>query len=223
MAMFTVDFIDFFKELSQNNNKKWFDQNRKRYEEHVKTPFYNFVEGMIKKIQVDDPQIKITPKESIFRINRDIRFAKDKTPYKTQMSALISRPGKKDKGFPGIYFSMDAANIMIYGGAHILERDRKYSIRKYISEHLDTFSKLLADRVFKEKYGGIHGDKNKRIEPEFNDAAEKQPLLFNKAFYYYAKLDAKLILDPGLEDIFMDYYLAAKPMREFLISALSKS
>ncbi len=221
MAMFTADFIDFFKELSQNNNKKWFDQNRKRYEESVKTPFHNFVEGMIKKIQADDPEVKITPAESIFRINRDIRFSRDKTPYKTQMSALISRTGKKDKGFPGIFFSMGAANIMIYGGAHSLERERKYSIRKYISEHPDKFSKLLADRVFKDKYGRIHGDKNKRIPAEFNDAAEKQPLLFNKAFYYYAKLDAKLILDPNLEDIFMDYYLAAKPMREFLISALS--
>ena len=66
MAMFTEDFMDFFKELSQNNNKRWFDQNRKRYEEYLKTPFYNFVEGMIKKIQADDPEIKITPKESIF-------------------------------------------------------------------------------------------------------------------------------------------------------------
>lgn len=221
MDMFTVDFINFFKELSPNNNKKWFDQNRKRYEVSVKTPFHNFVERMIKKIQADDPEVKITPAESIFRINRDIRFSRDKTPYKTQMSALISRTGKRDKGFPGFFFSMGAANIMIYGGAHSLERERKYSIRKYISEHLEAFSKLLVDRVFKDKYGGIHGDKNKRIPAEFNDAAEKQPLLFNKAYYYYAKLDVKMILDPSLEDIFMDYYLAAKPMREFLISAVS--
>ncbi len=221
MAMFTADFIDFFKELSQNNNKKWFDQNRNRYEESVKTPFHSFVERMIKKIQADDPEVKITPGESIFRINRDLRFSKDKTPYKTQMSALISRTGKKDKGFPGIFFSIGAANIMIYGGAHSIEKDRLYSIRKYISEHPDTFSKLLDDRVFKDKYGRIHGDKNKRIPVEFNDAAEKQPLLFNKAFYYYAKLDVKLTLDPSLVDIFMDYYLTAKPMREFLISALN--
>ncbi len=221
MAMFTADFIDFFKELSQNNNKKWFDQNRNRYEESVKTPFHSFVERMIKKIQADDPEVKITPGESIFRINRDLRFSKDKTPYKTQMSALISRTGKKDKGFPGIFFSMGAANIVIYGGAHSIEKDRLYSIRKYISEHPDTFSKLLTDLVFKDKYGRIHGDKSKRIPSEFNDAAEKQPLLFNKAFYYYAKLDIKLILDPSLVDIFMDYYLAAKPMREFLINAVT--
>ena len=221
MAMFTEDFIDFFKELSQNNNKKWFDQNRNRYEKSVKAPFRSFVERMIEKIQADDPEVKITPAESIFRINRDIRFSKEKTPYKTQMSALISRTGKKDKGFPGFFFSIGAANIMIYGGAHSLEKDRRYSIRKYISEHLEAFSKLLDDRVFKEKYGRIHGDKNKRIPAEFNDAAEKQPLLFNKAYYYYAKLDVKLILDHNLADIFMDYYLAAKPMREFLITALS--
>jgi len=221
MAMFTVDFIDFFKELSQNNNKKWFDQNRNRYEKSVKTPFHSFVEGMIEKIQADDPEVKITTKESIFRINRDIRFSKDKTPYKTQMSALISRTGKKDKGFPGFFFSIGATNIMIYGGARSIEKDRLHSIRKYISGHMEAFSKLLDDRVFKDKYGRIHGDKNKRIPAEFNDAAEKQPLLFNKAYYYYAKLDVKLILDPSLEDIFMDYYSAAKPMREFLISAVS--
>jgi len=221
MAIFKVDYIDFFKELSQNNYKKWFDQNRSRYEESAKTPFYSFVARMIEKIQTNDPEVKITTKESIFRINRDIRFSKDKTPYKTQMSALISRTGKKDKGFPGFFFSMGALNIMIYGGAHSVERDRVYSIRKYISDHLDEFSKLLADRVFKGKYGRIHGDKNKRIPAEFKDAAEKQPLLFNKAFYYYAKLDVKKILDANLVDIFMDYYLAAKPMREFLISAVS--
>ncbi len=221
MAMFTADYIDFFKELSLNNNKKWFDQNRNRYEESVKIPFYSFVERMIEKIQADDPEVKITTKESIFRINRDIRFTKDKTPYKNHMSALISRTGKKDKGFPGFFFSLSAENIMIYGGAHSIEKDRLHSIRKYISEHLETFSKLLDDRVFKDKYGRIHGDKNKRIPTEFNEAAEKQPLFFNKAYYYFAKLNVKLILDPNLEDIFMDYYLAAKPMREFLISAVS--
>ncbi len=221
MAVFTEDFIHFFKELSQHNNKVWFDRNRNRYEKSVKTPFHSFVERMIEKIQADDPRVTITPAESIFRINRDIRFSKDKTPYKTRMSALISRTGKKDKGFPGFFFSMGAENMMIYGGAHSLERDRLYSIRKYISENPDTFSRLLDDRVFKDKYGRIHGDINKRIPAEFKDAAEKQPLLFNKAFFYFAKLDAKLILDPRLVDIFMDYYIAAKPMREFLISAIS--
>ena len=221
MSLFNVDYINFFKELSQNNQKKWFDQNRSRYEESVKTPFFSFVEGMIEKVQADDPEVKITTKESIFRINRDIRFSKDKTPYKTHMSALISRTGKKDKGFPGFFFSMGASNIMIYGGAHSIERERLYNIRKYISEHLDEFSKLLAARSFKEKYGRIHGDKNKRIPAEFTEAAEKQPLLFNKDFYYYTKLDAKKILDTNLVDIFMDYYLAAKPMREFLITAVS--
>ena len=61
MATFTIDFIDFFKELAQNNSKKWFDQNRNRYEKSIKTPFRSFVERMIEKIQADDPEVKITP------------------------------------------------------------------------------------------------------------------------------------------------------------------
>lgn len=222
MTVFTTDFIDFFRELSQNNNKKWFDLNRKRYEESVKAPFYSFVESLIEKIQADDKEINITPAEPIFRINRDIRFSKDKTPYKTFMSALISRRGKKDKGFPGFFFSMGGENIRIYGGAHSLEKDRLYRIRKHISEHLDTFSNLLNDPLFKEKYGKIHGDKNKRIPAEFHEAAISQPLLFNKSFYYYATLGAKQILNPNLIDIFLDYYFAAKPMREFLIRAVTR-
>ncbi len=160
MELFSEDFIDFFKELSKNNNKEWFDLNRKRYETFVKTPFHSFVERIIEKMQADDPEIKITPKESIFRINRDIRFSMDKTPYKTHVSALISRTGKRDKDFPGFYFSIDTENITIYGGAHSLEKDHLYNIRKYISEDLNTFSKLLADPIFKKKYGFIHGDTN---------------------------------------------------------------
>ena len=221
MALFTEDFINFFKELSKNNNKKWFDQNRKRYEESVKNPFRAFVEMMIDKIKADDPKVKITPAESIFRINRDIRFSRDKTPYKNHMSALISRTGKKERGFPGFAFRLGADGVGVYGGAHDLEKNRLHSVRQYISEHLDSFSELLNDNEFKDKYRRIQGDKNKRIPIEFKEAAEKQPLLFNKDFYYIATLNAKLILEDSLVDILMDYYFAAKPMREFLINAMA--
>lgn len=221
MTTFTQDYIDFFKELSENNNKDWFDKNKKRYEQSVKEPFHAFVVSLIERIRAGDPRIILTPAESIFRIHRDIRFSRDKTPYKTHMSALISRTGKKDKSFPGIFFSIGAENITIYGGAHRLETDRLSAIRKYIAGHLDTFSALMDDPLFKDKYGRIHGDKSKRIPAEFNEAAGKQPLLFNKTFYYYAELDVKLILKSGLVDLFMDYYSAAESVREFLIRAVS--
>ena len=101
MAFFTRDFIDFFKELSADNKKEWFDLNRKRYETSIKRPFAEFVQEMVDRIRADDPAVDISTKDAIFRINRDIRFSNDKTPYKTYMAALVSANGKKDKGTPG--------------------------------------------------------------------------------------------------------------------------
>ncbi|HNR54889.1 MAG TPA: DUF2461 family protein, partial [Flavobacteriales bacterium] len=86
MAWFTNDFNDFFKDLAKNNNKEWFDANRKRYEASVKEPFTAFVAEAIKRIGKHDKAVRIEPKEAIFRINRDIRFSKDKTPYKLNAS-----------------------------------------------------------------------------------------------------------------------------------------
>ena len=94
MAWFEKEFIAFFLELEVNNHKEWFHENKKRYEQYVKEPFYNFVAEMIKRINKDDPSIAIEPKEAIFRINRDIRFSKDKQPYKNYYHALVRAPLK---------------------------------------------------------------------------------------------------------------------------------
>ena len=89
--MFNEEYLDFFKELAQFNKKEWFDENRKRYEKSVKIPFKKFVTELIQEIQKIDPEVEIEAKDAVFRINRDIRFSKDKTPYKIQMSAILRR------------------------------------------------------------------------------------------------------------------------------------
>jgi len=215
MAFFTRDFIDFFKELSADNKKEWFDLNRKRYETSIKRPFAEFVQEMIDRIRADDPAVDISTKDAIFRINRDIRFSNDKTPYKTHMAALVSAKGKKDKGYPGIYFQLSADEIRIYGGAHSVDKDILHRIRTQIAANLEEFSGLLTAKEFKNKFGEIHGEKNKRIPPEFQAAAQKQPLIFNKGFYYFSTLEGKLLLDEKLADVFMEYYQVGKPVNEF--------
>jgi len=96
MSYFTKDFIKFLKGLNKNNEREWFHANKKDYVTHVKDPFKAFVQLIIDKMQKVDPTVVITPKDAIFRINRDIRFSKDKTPYKTNVSAAISAGGRKD-------------------------------------------------------------------------------------------------------------------------------
>src|SRR6056300_1464554 len=102
--MITKEYFDFFAELEKNNNKEWFDKNRKRYAKHVKEPFKKLVSDLITEVSFIDSDIAtLEPKNAIFRINRDIRFSNDKTPYKTFNGAVIAPKGKKDHTTPGIY------------------------------------------------------------------------------------------------------------------------
>lgn len=220
MSFFTKDFLEFFRELEQNNNRDWFHGNKKRYDASVKKPFNNFVEEMISRIHAVDPEVAIPAKDAIFRINRDIRFSKDKSPYKTHMAAVISREGRRNHAEPGLYFHLGADKVYLGGGAYQLDKQPLYNVRKTIAENTDEFQKLIEDKQFKKKFGGIKGEQNKVLPKEFKEAAETQPLIYNKQFYYMAELSPNVVVKKDLADRFMDYYLASRNMAEFLKSAM---
>ncbi|MBU2494100.1 MAG: DUF2461 domain-containing protein [Bacteroidetes bacterium] len=220
MSHFTKDFIKFLKDLSKNNNREWFNENKKRYESSVKEPFFNFIDEMITRINMDDPSVTIEPKDAIFRIYKDVRFSKDKSPYKTQASAVISPGGRKDLVYPGMYIEINHIDFKIYGGLYQLDKNQLQAVREHITANLLKFSKLLNDKKFKTTYGEISGEKNKRVPPEFAEALAKQPLIANKQFYFFDRLDHETILKPNLTDIVMKHYHTAKPINTFLKEAL---
>jgi len=220
MQYFTKEYIDFFKELEKNNHKDWFDLNRKRYEEHVKKPFKIFVERMIFLTQTDDKTIAVESKNCLFRINRDIRFSKDKTPYKTHMSAAISRNGKKEMGIPGLYFQLSHKGIGIFGGVYNPTKEQLEDIRYQIANDISGFQEAITTKEFKKYWGSIKGAKNKILNKDLKPIAEKEPLLFNKQFYYGAEIDAKNITSDNLDQTIFDYYLASKSIRVYLTKAI---
>jgi len=222
MPYFNQDFLDFFKELAGNNNKDWFDVNRKRYEREVKVPFQKFIEHMISLVHKEDPKVNITYKESIFRINRDIRFSKDKTPYKTQVSGIISRGGKKDKVTPGIYIQLTPEHVRVYGGIFSCDKEQLYDIRSYILTHGNDFQKAYKNKTFVDKFGEIRGERNKMIPKEFRELGEKEELIYNKQFYYFGQMEPEVVLDEKLPEMIMSYYRASEPVKDFLEKALTE-
>lgn len=223
MKYFNPAFIDFFKNLSANNSKEWFDANRKVYESEVKKPFQVFVDEMISRIQKHEPEVQIKAADAIMRINNDIRFSKDKTPYKTHMAANISVYGKKDKSYPGFYFQLSADKIAVYGGAYMMETPVLNSLRNYIAQNQKIFKSVYSEKHFTEKFGHIQGEKNKKLSPELTEAAEKEPLIFNKQFYFTAELPASLILSENLPEKLMEYYQAGSGLNEFLKKAFRQT
>lgn len=221
MIYFSPDYLEFFKELAANNNKEWFDRNRKRYETVVREPFKNFIGQLISEMSKSDPELDIEAKDAIFRINRDIRFSKDKTPYKLNNSALISPAGRKDKNNPGIYLEFGPEMLGVYGGIYMPSPTQVQKVRSYMLENLKGWEAAINKTAFRKAYGEIQGEKSKRIPKEFREAAEKHPLLYNKQWYYHADLSPEVILSENLMDTILDLWNKAQPVKNFLSNAIA--
>jgi len=219
MAFFEKDFLQFFKELRKNNDREWFLANKPRYISSVKEPFEKFVEATIETMKPVMPHLLITPKESIFRIYRDTRFSKDKTPFKEHVSAAIVPGGRKNMSQPGIYIQMNDVDVRIYSGTYGPEKDKLAAIRNKIASDPKAFQKLYKKKNFVESYGEIRGEKNKRLPKDLREAAEIEPLIFNKGFYYFVSLPADTVLNPNFPKLVLKYYKLAQPLNDFFHSA----
>lgn len=222
MIYFTPDYLNFFKQLAANNNKEWFDANRKRYENVVKKPFQLFIDDLIVSLSKVDSEIQITSKEAIFRINRDIRFSNDKTPYKLQQSAIISKEGRADKTHPGLYVELGPEHFRIYGGLYMPSTAEIQKVREAMVNQSDKFKMLIENPSFKNNYGAIKGEKQKRIPKEFKVAVENQPLILNKQWYYFAEFEPEKILEEDLLAVVVAYYKSGLEVKEFFRNALHK-
>ena len=224
MAFFTPDFLQFFIELAPNNHKDWFDLNRKRYEKSVKEPFKDFVEHMIKEIAKTDVSFKdLEAKDCIFRINRDIRFSKDKTPYKMNVSAVVAPEGNKSKAVNGIYFEFGPEHVRVYGGIYEIDKDDLLTVREGIANDLKGFQEAYTNPRFKKVFGTILGEKNKVLPKELKEAAEKESLIFNKQWYFYAQFDAETVLDPKLDQLLLDCFEAGKPVEHYFNKLIKRN
>ncbi len=219
MIYFKKDFINFFIELATNNNKAWFDKNRVRYEKTIKMSFKLFVTQLITEIQKFDPDIMIDPKNAIFRINRDVRFSKNKSPYKNNVGAYISRISKKEE-FAAYYVQLDAEHLWIGGGLYDLTTESLYKVRQEILYNEKEFNKIINEKNFKDSYGQILGAKNKILKPPFKEYAAGIPLLLNKQFYFMQKFPIETIFKEDLPRFVAKELSKAYSFNSFLRMAL---
>ncbi len=218
--MLSSDILQFLYELSQNNNKDWFNKNKDRYESSVKKPFEAFVGNLIGQIGHFEPGFQTTAKESVFRIHRDTRFSSDKTPYKTHLSAVFTSRGRKTMHEPGYYFQLSFGSLSLGGGAYFLDKEPLAKVRQAIAGDAQNFRRLIGAAAFADRFGEIQGEKNKILPPELREAAASEPLLFNKQFYFMTDLDPELVTRPDAVAQIAAYFEAAKPVNEFFRNAL---
>jgi uncharacterized protein (TIGR02453 family) len=154
--------IAFLAELSENNAKPWFEEHRSTYE-RLRSEWIVLVGQVIDGISQFDPSVGIvSPKDALFRINRDVRFSADKRPYKTTFSAAICPQGRSS-GLPAYYFQINEAGVlMIAGGVYMPDPTTLARIRRHIAEHPERLSEVLADPAFAAAFGTVGGERLKR-------------------------------------------------------------
>lgn len=161
--MFQTATLNFLTNLSKNNNKIWLDENRNRYLA-AKNDFENFVSSLIKKIAAFDNDIKeLQAKDCTFRLNRDIRFSKDKTPYKVNMGASLNKGGKKSI-YAGYYFHLEPGNKSFAGGGLWMPMPPELKkVRQEIDYNFDEFQGILNSKKFVEHFTELEATKDIKL------------------------------------------------------------
>lgn len=212
--------LKFIKDLKKNNNKPWFDTNRKRYEA-AKADFILVVENIIAAIAKFDPAVAtLKGKDCIFRINRDIRFSKDKSPYKTNMGAYINLGGKKINT-PGYYFHCEPGGSFAAGGLYMPSPEDLAKVRQEIDYNFDEWKKIVSDKTFKKYFTKVDGIEVLSRPPK--GYAEDNPAieyLKMKSFIVSRPLTDADLTDKNLVKEVAKTFTALKPMLNYLTHAV---
>ena len=220
MNYFNKNLGDFFVQLAANNNKEWFHAHKKDYETFVRVPFENFVSQLIKEISKHEDLGTIQAKQCISRINKDIRFSKDKSPYNLHLNAFITPFGSKDKSYPGLFIRFAPDMVGIMGGCYCPSKEQTNAIRNHIINNLAKFENHHSNKSFFERFGQIQGESMKRIPTELNEISKLEKLILNKQWYFVIEREPELLLRENLLSEIMEYYFAAKPLNDFFKQAL---
>lgn len=213
------NILSFLDELAANNHKEWMDENRKRYT-GVREEFIAAIDQLLLELKKYDPALlPITAKECIFRINRDVRFSKDKSPYKINMSAFISPEGKKTMG-PGYYLHLQPAGSFLAGGIYMPPNDVLKKIRQEIDYNPEPFTTFLADKKVKELYGSISGESLIRPPKGYAEDHPQIDLLKMKSFIIQHPLSDKEVVAPNFISKVADYFSLMLPMHQYLRLAM---
>jgi uncharacterized protein (TIGR02453 family) len=220
--MITKEAIHFLEDLVANNNTDWMHTNKKRYENYKKD-YHSYIASILAAIKPLDKSLEpLEVKNCTFRINRDIRFSKDKSPYKTNIGVWISQNINR-KNAPGYYIHFEKGNSFIAGGCWCPEPHELKQIRKEIAFFYEDLEAIVNDKKFKAEFGTLTFDENNTLKKAPKDFDPNHPaieFLKLKSFTASEKIDDKLFLDPNFSKIVTEKLIVLKPMNDFLSRAL---
>ena len=217
------DFFAFFKELAKNNERAWFEANKPRYKGVVVAPLCDLMEALAPRVAKISKHIVVDPRPnggSMFRIYRDVRFSKDKSPYKTNAGLHFRHAHGKDAHVPGYYMHFAVDEVFLGGGIWMPEPDALGKVRHTIADEPKAWKKVVEDKTFTKAFNGIEGEALARPPKGFDPDHPLIADIKRKSFFAMHKSSPKAAQSAGFADEVEAAFKAAKPLMKFLCDAL---
>ncbi|MEP6716161.1 MAG: DUF2461 domain-containing protein [Terriglobia bacterium] len=217
---FPHEGLAFLKDLAANNDREWFTPRKHIFEEQVRQPMLELVTALHKEMLRFAPAYVGEPSKCIFRIYRDTRFSKDKTPYKTHIAAAFWRNGLEKNGSAGYYFAVSAKEIEIAGGLYFAEPDVLRAVRQRIADDPEAFESTWRARGRKTLLGDLQGASVTRPPRGFAPDHPAIDLIKRKQYCFFCQLDPATAATPKLFPEIVKRFEAMAPFMEFLNAPL---
>jgi uncharacterized protein (TIGR02453 family) len=217
--MSKIKFIlDYLTDLQMNNNREWYHANKTRYKE-VHGMFLDEVQAIIDRLQPHDPSLLgLTAGEAAFRIYRDVRFSKDKTPYKTHFGAFMAQGGRKSSR-GGYYIHVSNDDPFLAAGVYSPPKEALQAIRQEIVFRPEEINAIIAEKE-KLGYSMYEEDKLKRGPKGFPDVGPFTELLKYKHILLSRNFDMKDLLAENFADNISEHFIQLVPLNNYLNTAL---
>lgn len=219
--MFTKKTLTFLKSLEANNNREWFNKNKQRYEDEVRTPAFSYIENMSQHLAKISPHFVASTSKvggSLMRVHKDIRFSKDKTPYKTNIGINFRHARGKDVHAPGFYLHIEPKDVFIGAGIWRPESSTLKNVRTLIDEYPKEWQKIVKKLTTKDGFR-LDGDSLKRPPAGFD---KEHPLiddLKRKDFIAVQNLNVSAVYEKDFHKQSAKLLKAAAPLVKFLCEA----
>lgn len=219
---FPKEGIRFLKQLKKNNNRGWFAKHKSEYENYVKFPMQSLIAALEPHFEKFAPEIDVNPKRSMFRIYRDTRFSKDKTPYKVHLAAVFHLKGHWQES-AGFYLHIEPGEVYVGGGIYMPDNSLLKKIRTALIERADEFLEIIGDAKFVKRFGDVEGDKLQRIPQGFPSNHWMGEWLKFKQFLASVSWGEEVCYSPKFTQKIVSVYKDLYPLIRFLNDALGET
>ncbi len=217
---FPPEGIAFFRGLKRNNRREWFQARKEIFDQQIKVPMVELVTAVNAAMMDFAPGNATDPQKAIYRIYRDTRFSKDKTPYKTHIAANFPRRGLEKHACGGFYFSVSPEEIEVAGGVYMPGPEQLVALRNHFAAHHEEFRQILRAKPFRTLMGELWGEQLSRVPKGFPADHPAADLLRYKQWIVYVTLEPDMATTPKLLAEIVRRFRVMAPFTEFLNAPL---